>query len=397
MLITIFIAMSYGRAESSLIGWFQLISGTERRSLGFHAGAGRRSHRPALPGPVSPHRAAASSAWRPRFSASASAPPAAIHRPSATLGRRRPSTLVARPGRTHPLVAWWADIPPWSALLNWRDFPEVSTECRRPERCEPAELVRQFDLQRIHRYRDEAPLAHHGVAFQLDLLAYHRRFHRSFHPARSAGQQQSSNGERGNSDFGQRYRSITTAVFRSPYKNSAEGFWKKILADFTAAPVVELASGRPFNALIGSDTNLDFGSSTGRPSAEKAEGAVPAGFPPATTSPYISQVQFNSLAAFGPYPAVPSPPFGCSGNLGRNAFTRPGYFDIDLRIARKIPVNDRISLQVIADGFNMLNRFNVSDGNPVCDPTAGALGCLAGQPTAASDPSTFQFAVKLNW
>lgn len=213
------------------------------------------------------------------------------------------------------------------------------------------------------------------------------------------------NGERGNSDFDQRHRWITSAVFLSPYKNSDDGFWKKILADFTVAPVVELASGRPFNVLIGSDTNLDFGSSTGRPSVEKAGGAVPGGFPPATTSPYISGVQFilptvcldNSLAAFGPYPAVPSPPFGCTGNLGRNAFTRPGYFDIDLRIARKIPINDRISLQVIADGFNMLNRFNVSDVNPVCDPTAGALTCLAGQPTAASDPRTFQFAVKLNW
>ncbi len=45
----------------------------------------------------------------------------------------------------------------------------------------------------------------------------------------------------------------------------------------------------------------------------------------------------------------------------------------------------------------MLNRFNVSDVNPVCDPTAGVTTCAAGQPTAASDPRTFQFAVKLNF
>jgi hypothetical protein len=213
------------------------------------------------------------------------------------------------------------------------------------------------------------------------------------------------NGERGNSDFDQRHRWITSAVFLSPYKTSDEGFWKKFLADFTIAPVLEVASGRPFNVLIGSDTNLDFGSSTGRPSVEKAGGAVPAGFPPSTTSPYIPDVQFilptvcldSSLTPFGPYPAVPAPPFGCTGNLGRNAFTRPGYFNIDLRIARKIPINERINLQIIADGFNMLNRFNVTDVNPVCDPTAGVTTCAAGQPTAASDPRTFQFAVKLNF
>jgi Carboxypeptidase regulatory-like domain/TonB dependent receptor len=213
------------------------------------------------------------------------------------------------------------------------------------------------------------------------------------------------NGERGNSDFDQRHRWITSAVYLSPYKNSDESLWKKFLADFTVAPVVEVSSGRPFNVLIGSDTNLDFGSSTGRPSVQTAGTAVPAGFPAATTSPYISGVQFilpdvcldNSLTAFQQYPYVPSPPFGCTGNLSRNAFTRPMYFDIDLRIARKIPINEHVDLQVIADGFNMLNRFNVSDVNPVCDPTAGLTTCAAGQPTAASDPRTFQFALKLEF
>jgi hypothetical protein len=54
-------------------------------------------------------------------------------------------------------------------------------------------------------------------------------------------------------------------------------------------------------------------------------------------------------------------------------------------------------VEVIADGFNMLNRFNASDVNPVCDPTAGLSTCQGGQPTAAFDPRTFQFALKINW
>src|SRR3984957_5782523 len=65
--------------------------------------------------------------------------------------------------------------------------------------------------------------------------------------------------DRGNSDFDQRHRWITSAVFQSPYHQSDSGFWKKFLANFTVSPVVEVASGRPYNVLIGSDPNLDFG------------------------------------------------------------------------------------------------------------------------------------------
>jgi hypothetical protein len=169
------------------------------------------------------------------------------------------------------------------------------------------------------------------------------------------------------------------------------------------APVIELASGRPYNVLIGSDTNLDFGTATGRPSFLPAGTPVPAGFPPAVTSSYVKGYEFilpseclapnNQPFAFAP--AVPAPPFGCVGNLPRNAFTRPGFFQIDLRLERKIPLNERTNIEVIADGFNMLNRMNVSDVSPLCDPTSGV--CTAGQPTSAFDPRTFQFALKVNF
>jgi hypothetical protein len=211
------------------------------------------------------------------------------------------------------------------------------------------------------------------------------------------------NAERGNSNFDQRHRWITSAVFVSPQAQSSESLAKKFFADFTLAPVIELASGRPYNVLIGSDTNLDFGTATGRPSFLPAGAAVPAGFPAAVTSPYIKGYEFilpsECLAPnnqpFSFAPAVPAPPFGCVGNLPRNAFARPGFFQIDLRLERRIPITEHTNVEVIADGFNMLNRLNVSDVSPLCDPTSGI--CPAGQPTASYDPRTFQFALKLNF
>ncbi|HTP43399.1 MAG TPA: TonB-dependent receptor [Candidatus Acidoferrum sp.] len=204
--------------------------------------------------------------------------------------------------------------------------------------------------------------------------------------------------DRGNSNFDQRHRWITSAVFQSPYHPSDSGFWKKFLANFTVSPVIEVASGRPYNVLIGSDPNLDFGTATNRPSFIKTNSAPPG----SVTSPFIKGFAFvvpdRCIGSDGTpfsFPDVPSPFYGCTGTLGRNAFARPGFFQIDLRISRTIPITERFNLQIIADGFNMLNRFNVSDVNPLCDPISQT--CAAGQPTAAYDPRTFQFALKVNF
>jgi len=50
-----------------------------------------------------------------------------------------------------------------------------------------------------------------------------------------------------------------------PYHQSDPGFGKKFLADFTVAPIIEVASGRPYNILIGTNPNLDLGTATNRP------------------------------------------------------------------------------------------------------------------------------------
>jgi len=210
-------------------------------------------------------------------------------------------------------------------------------------------------------------------------------------------------GERGNSNFDQRHRWINSAAFVSPYRQSDQGFWNKLFAEFTAAPILEVASGRPYNVLIGFNPNLDFGTATNRPSFLPAGTSAPPGLPAPVESPFIKGKEFivptECLDAnsnpFPSAPFVPSPSFGCGGNLQRNAFVRPGFFQFDLRIERRFPITERVNLQVIADGFNMLNHRNISDVNPLCDPTSGV--CTAGQPTAAYDPRTFQFALKVNF
>jgi len=202
--------------------------------------------------------------------------------------------------------------------------------------------------------------------------------------------------ERSNSVNDQRHRWVTSVVFQSSPHKSGENFWNSFLSNFTLAPLVEWGSGRPYNVITGRDTRLDLGASQDRPSV------VTAKTPGATTSPYIPGVAFVDasscyLANFSTF-TVPgiTPPFGCIGDLGRNAFTMPGFFQFDMRVSKGINFGERFRLDLIADGFNLFNHTNILAVNQLCDPSAGAV-CSAGQPSAAYDARQLQFAIKLNW
>jgi hypothetical protein len=197
--------------------------------------------------------------------------------------------------------------------------------------------------------------------------------------------------ERSNSVNDQRHRWVTSAVFQSPSAKQGDSAWKHFMGDFTLSPIVEFSSGRPYNVISGTDTRLDLGASQDRPSIG-----------PGTTSPFIRGVTFtaanvcldNNGNQFS-FPGV-SPFQGCNGNLGRNRFTSPNFFQWDMRVSRRLPLGERFKLDLIADAFNLFNRTNIAAVNQLCDPTAGAT-CTAGQPTASYDARQFQFALKLSW
>ena len=197
--------------------------------------------------------------------------------------------------------------------------------------------------------------------------------------------------ERSNSVNDQRHRWVNSAVFQSAGAKSGDGFFKHLIADFTVSPIIEYSSGRPFNVITGENTRLDFSTSTGRPSVGGG-----------TSSPFIPGVTFGPpnmcLNTDGTTFKVPlvAPPAGCDGNLGRNSFTSPNFFQVDMRLSRRIPLGERFKIDVIADAFNLLNRTNIAAVDQLCDPLAGST-CTAGQPTASYDARQFQFALKVSW
>ncbi len=147
---------------------------------------------------------------------------------------------------------------------------------------------------------------------------------------------QTDRAERGPSDFHQRHRWVTHAVFEAP-RATQIGFV------FTAA------SGLPVNPLTGTDNNGDTYMVD-----------RPAGF-------------------------------------GRNSFRAPASVALDLSLAKRVRLGDRSSLEFRAEAFNTLNRSNLIKVNATYGDGAAPLAAF-GKPVAgiaSSDPARqFQFGLK---
>jgi hypothetical protein len=120
--------------------------------------------------------------------------------------------------------------------------------------------------------------------------------------------------DRGPSTFDQRHKITFAGILDSPWKNV-------LLSGFEFSPIVRYNSGHPFNLLAGADLNGDNNSRTDRP------------------------------------PGAP-----------RNSGLGPDYVDLDARLSRRIKFTERVSLQLMAEAFNLFNRTNYSSVNNVVGP-----------------------------
>jgi hypothetical protein len=185
--------------------------------------------------------------------------------------------------------------------------------------------------------------------------------------------------DRSSSTFDQRHRFVFSGVFQAG-KVGGDGFARKLLSDWTFAPLIDFNSGRPFNILTGNGDNLQLSSLTGRPNTfvNPACGkAVKSKFSPTGVFQEPCIANFNGTL------------LSLDGNLGRNSGVTPWTVFNDVRIARNISFGERTSLDAMVDIFNVANRYNVAAVSP--------LYTNAGQATAAYDPRQIQFGLKVNW
>ncbi|HZT57534.1 MAG TPA: TonB-dependent receptor [Pyrinomonadaceae bacterium] len=177
--------------------------------------------------------------------------------------------------------------------------------------------------------------------------------------------------ERADSLFDQRHRFVFSGVLASPGAWRGESGWRGFFSDFIVAPIFEWSSGRPFNILTGQDTNNDLTSNTDRPSVDAS----------------------GHLFLPGPFQ---------SGTLGRDMGLTRSYQSLDLRVARTIRFGEHLNAEIIAEGFNLFNRFNEAAASPNFNDVntqneRAGNGRYRSISTAAFDPRQFQFGLKLNF
>ena len=100
----------------------------------------------------------------------------------------------------------------------------------------------------------------------------------------------------------------------------------RVLHDFKFSSLFTAQGSRRFNVFAGSDANLDGNPLSDRP-----------------------------------------------GSLGRNTLKGPTFYSFDMRIAREVHLNERVSAEFSGDFFNLFNRVNVTDLNTVYGGTNLAL------------------------
>ena len=186
--------------------------------------------------------------------------------------------------------------------------------------------------------------------------------------------------ERSNSLFDQRHRFVLSGIVSSPDNWKSGSGFHKFMYGFSFAPIIEISSGRPFNIIAPGDANGDFQSTNERPSV-RSDGTL--------CQTGVDAGCFQNI-------------FPLDGNLGRNMGITHNYFSVDARLTRKIRIGERMSLDLIAEGFNLFNRFNEAAGNPFYNVVntfnqRSSSGKYYSQPTSAFDPRQFQFGMKLSF
>jgi hypothetical protein len=154
------------------------------------------------------------------------------------------------------------------------------------------------------------------------------------------------------SDFDVRhsFSAAVTYAVPSPTKTKVLGFLAK---NWSSEAVIVARSGFPFNAIVETAT---IGGASPRPDLVPGQPLVLSG--KACAEVFGSQCPGGKAlnpAAF----AIPSA--GQQGTEGRNDIRGFGLTEIDLSLARKFPITERINLQFRADAFNLLNHPNFAN------------------------------------
>ena len=193
----------------------------------------------------------------------------------------------------------------------------------------------------------------------------------------------------GRASFDVRHSTVINATYDLPFgtgNTSREHPWvARLLENWQLSGIQTFQSGLPFTPQLSYNPSNDGDTRNPvRPSLN-----------PNFTGPLIlggPNQFFNPGAFIQPLP-------GTYGNAGRNIMQGPGLVETDLSLTKKFSLSERLNLQFRSEFFNLFNRANFNNPNPVVYVSAtGGPSPTAGVITSTSTTSRqIQFGLKLMW
>lgn len=194
----------------------------------------------------------------------------------------------------------------------------------------------------------------------------------------------------GRASFDVRHAAVINATYDLPFgRRNAQGDhdWRNAaIGDWQLSGIETLVSGLPFTPQLSYNPSNDGDSRNPvRPSLN-----------PSFTGPIIEggPGQYFNPSAFI------QPLANTYGNAPRNFLQGPGLAETDLSVSKKFLFTERINLQFRAELFNLFNRANFNNPNPVVFTSATTVlpSATAGVITSTSTSSRqIQFGLKLLW
>jgi hypothetical protein len=159
--------------------------------------------------------------------------------------------------------------------------------------------------------------------------------------------------------------------------------WKAFaINNWQIAPIVRATSGGPFTVTSGIDNSFtalgnDRPNYSGHNAYLQAQPVSNLTLNPNTLDP--SQFTVNAPGTYG--------------NLGRNTFVGPKFFDVDSALSRSFPLHETLAMTLRLEAFNVFNHPNFN--NPTANVNGAASGF--GRITGAQAARIFQGAVKFTF
>jgi hypothetical protein len=177
-----------------------------------------------------------------------------------------------------------------------------------------------------------------------------------------------------NADYDVRHNITGDFVWQMPVKYK-DRFTNAVFGGWAVGTTLSAHTGTPFSVInSGTSLSADFG------------GVVLAD----VLDPNIHRVCGHSAIytpCFTPSQFAPAATQANFGNLPRNSFRGPGYFNIDSSLYKTIPVRKRVELTLGASAYNLFNHPNFA--NPNSDIAFAGLGLITDTTINPSGPYGF--------